>query len=206
MTSISPAALALITTLLFGVADIVYGQNQQRAGANQAAPAETASVSGNYVLSPNDVVLVKVFQEPDLDSQHRISQDGTVTFPLIGLVRIGGKTVDAAAETIRGMLAKGYLKHPQVRVNVLEYAKRRFTVLGQVQKPGSYVLPEEQSAVLSQAIAIAGGFTRLANTGKVTVRRTVDGEEKTFKVSVNSEGSQFQVLPNDTITVGERFF
>ena len=76
---------------------------------------------GNYILAPNDIVLVKVFQEPDLDSQHRISQNGTINFPLIGLVKVGGKTVEGAADTIKGMLAPRYLKHPEVRVNVLEY-------------------------------------------------------------------------------------
>ena len=81
--------------------------------------------SSNYLLSGSDVILVKVFQEPDLDSQHRISKDGTVTMPLIGVVNLGGKNVDEAANIIRDRLAKGYLRNPQVRVNIIQYVQRR---------------------------------------------------------------------------------
>lgn len=198
--------LALAFAASFVVMPLSQAQTQPGRNPVPAGQGAPSTPTGNYILSPNDVVLVKVFQEPELDSQHRISADGTITFPLIGSVRIGGKTVDGASDTIRGMLLKGYLHHPQVRVNIVEYAKRRFTVIGQVQKPGSYVLPEEQSADLLQAVAMAGGFTRLADTGKVTIRRTVNGEEKSFKVSIKAGSAQFLVLPNDTITVGERFF
>ena len=164
---------------------------------------------GNYILAPNDIVLVKVFQEPDLDSQHRISQNGTINFPLIGLVKVGGKTVEGAADAIKGMLAPRYLKHPEVRVNVLEYGQRRFTVLGQVQKPGSYFIPGEQSVNLMEAIAMAGGFTRLADTGKVIVRRNRAGQDQVFRLKAtpeSGEGTTFKVQPDDTITVNERMF
>jgi len=174
----------------------------------QAQPATTLD---NYILSPNDIVLVKVFEEPDLDSQHRISQDGTINFPLIGVVQISGRTVAQAAATLRDRLLKGYLRNPQVRVNVIEYASRRITVLGQVQRPGSYVLPSEERVDLLQAIAMAGGFTRLADEGKVLVRRNVNGVETIIKVNAhaetkNSSSQLFEVQPDDKITVGERIF
>jgi protein involved in polysaccharide export with SLBB domain len=184
------------------------GANAQTAGAPQAQPS---AVPENYILSPNDVILVKVFEEPDLDSQHRISQDGTINFPLIGLVQISGRTVAQAATTLRERLMKGYLRNPQVRVNVIQYAKRRITVLGQVQRPGSYVLPDEEHTDLLQAIAIAGGFTRLADEGKVLVRRTVNGTESIIEVNAhaqtkNKSSQLFEVQPDDKITVRERIF
>jgi polysaccharide export outer membrane protein len=120
-------------------------------------------VPENYILSPSDIILVKVFEDPDLDSQYRISQDGTINFPLIGLVKLSGQSVAESATTIRERLLKGYLRNPQVRVNVIQYAKRYITVLGQVQKPGSYFLPDERHTDLLQIIAMAGGFTRLAD-------------------------------------------
>jgi len=93
---------------------------------------------------------------------------------------------------------------------VVEYAKRRFTVLGQVQKPGSYELPGEESVTLLQAIAMAGGFSRLAVQGKVTITRVLGGK-KTFMVDIRSATSDpgtrpFEILPDDTITVAERVF
>jgi protein involved in polysaccharide export with SLBB domain len=173
--------------------------------------AQSTSTLDNYILSPNDIVLVKVFEDPDLDSQHRISQDGTINFPLIGVVQISGRTVTQAANTIRERLLKGYLRNPQVRVNVIQYASRRITILGQVGRPGSYVLPNEERVDLLQAIAMAGGFTRLADEGRVLVRRNVNGVETILKVNAhaetkNSSSQLFEVEPDDKITVGERIF
>lgn len=181
------------------------------AQTNGAPLAQPSAVPENYILSPNDVVLVKVFEEPDLDSQHRISQDGTINFPLIGIVQISGRTVAQAANTLRERLMKGYLRNPQVRVNVIQYASRRITVLGQVQRPGSYVLPSEEHVDLLQAIAMAGGFTRLADEGKVLVRRSVNGAESIIEVNVhaqtkNKSSQLFEVQPDDKITVRERIF
>jgi protein involved in polysaccharide export with SLBB domain len=173
--------------------------------------AQSTSTLDNYILSPNDIVLVKVFEDPDLDSQHRISQDGTINLPLIGVVQISGRTVTQAANTIRERLLRGYLRNPQVRVNVIQYASRRITILGQVQKPGSYLLPNEERVDLLQAIAMAGGFTRLADEGRVLVRRNVNGVETILKVNAhaetkNSSSQLFEVQPDDKITVGERIF
>lgn len=171
----------------------------------------TRSEASNYQLSGSDVILVKVFQEPDLDSQHRISRDGTITLPLIGSVNVGGKTVAEAAALIRDRLAKGYLRNPQVRVNIIQYAPRRFSVLGQVQRPGSYPMGEETSTELLEAIAMAGGFAKSADMTKVTVRRRVAGEDQFFELNARalrkSTGKDsFAVQPGDTIIVAERLF
>src|SRR5436853_199537 len=83
---------------------------------------------------------------------------GTVTLPLIGQVKIGGKTIDEAAGQITAIFDDGYLVNPQVSLTIVEYGKRRFTVLGQVQRPGTYEMPSEDAVNLMQAISIAGGF------------------------------------------------
>ena len=202
------------------------GANAQTAVAPRAQPVtvpphalpsavtpqgQSPSTLDNYILSPNDIILVKVFEDPDLDSQHRISQDGTINFPLIGVVQISGRTVTQAANTIRERLLKGYLRNPQVRVNVIEYASRRITILGQVGRPGSYLLPNEEHVDLLEAIAMAGGFTRLADEGRVLVRRNVNGVDTILKVNAhaetkNSSSQLFEVQPDDRITVRERIF
>jgi polysaccharide export outer membrane protein len=194
-----------------GVAPRAEAVVPQQAPPAAVAPQPPSSTLDNYILSPNDIVLVKVFEDPDLDSQHRISQDGTINFPLIGIVQISGRTVTQAASTIRDRLLKGYLRNPQVRVNVIQYASRRITVLGQVQKPGSYILPNEERVDLLQAIAMAGGFTRLADEGRVLVRRNVNGVDTILKVNAhaetkNSSSQLFEVQPDDRITVRERIF
>ncbi|MBE7158297.1 MAG: polysaccharide export protein [Rhodospirillales bacterium] len=174
----------------------------------------TASVQppANYQLAGGDTVIVRVFREPDMDSQQRLSRDGTINLPLLGIVRLAGKTTNEAAATIAGLLAPDYILHPQVSVSISAYNKQQFTVLGQVNTPGTYVLPEEQQNIdILAAVARAGGFTRLAKLSEVVVRRNVEGREQTFTVDVNrmmrDKGTaRFAIQPNDTISVPERFF
>ena len=167
--------------------------------------------TGNYTLTQNDVVVIRVFREPSLDSQCRIGRDGSVNFPLLGLVTIAGKTANEAAAHIATLLDKDYIIKPQVSLSVVAYSRQAFNVLGQVGKPGGYTMPEEQSLDLLSAIAMAGGFTRLSNQSKVTIRRQVDGREETFTVDAaamakDSRAKTVMIMPNDTITVPERIF
>src|SRR5437868_1138239 len=74
-----------------------------------------------YILGPNDIIQLKVYQEDDLDARERILQDGTVTLPLLGPVPLSGKTVERATALVRDLLAKDYLVHPQVMLSVAEY-------------------------------------------------------------------------------------
>jgi polysaccharide biosynthesis/export protein len=95
----------------------------------------------NYRLSANDLVEIRVYQEPDLDSRVRIAGDGSVTLPLIGTVSLGGKSVNEASDFLRRKYGERFLVNPQLTVTVTDFSKRRFTVLGQVQSPGSYTMP-----------------------------------------------------------------
>jgi protein involved in polysaccharide export with SLBB domain len=174
-------------------------------------PMLEAADSGSYLLAPNDVVDIKVFQEDDLTSKLRISPRGTVTFPLIGVITIGGMTPQDAANAIRRALDKDYLVNPQVSVTVLDYGKRRYTVLGQVSKAGSYDMPERESVTLLDAIAMAGGYTRVADPSRITVRRKGDGKESVFRLNAKTMARDdrvlnFQVEPGDIITVAESIF
>jgi polysaccharide export outer membrane protein len=178
---------------------------------SQAQTNQALSESQTYILSPNDVVQIKIYQEEDLETKARISKDGTVAFPLIGLLHIGGRTVPQAVALIRERLDRDFLVNPQISLTIEEYAKRRFTVLGQVQKPGTFEIPSEESVTLLQAIAMAGGYTRLANRSNVTVTRVTAGKSATFNLNPKrpageSTTREFEVAPEDTITIPERLF
>ncbi len=161
----------------------------------------------NYRLGPGDVVQVAVFQEEDMLSQQRIGQDGTINFPLVGRVAIGGRTVEQAADIIAAKLKGGFLINPQVTVNIFEYAPRRFTIFGQVNSAGSYEIPSEELVTLATAVAIAGGNTRIGNLRKVTVTRTTAEGVIEYRVNLLSpEGRQFVVQNRDLITVPESLF
>ena len=202
--------------LLLRIAPLLLGASLASAQGPIPSPAAIpeppgASGSTDNRLMSNDVVQIKVFQEDDLDSLLRISKDGTITFPLIGSVSLGGKTPQEAALTIKALLAKDYLVNPQVNVTVVEFAKRLFTVLGQVQRPGSYELPNSNTLTLIQAIGMAGGYTRIADPAKTTLKRTVDGKETVLhlnarKMAGGNTESGFPIYSGDILTVGESVF
>lgn len=161
----------------------------------------------NYRLTAQDVVQIKVFQETDLETTARISKDGTIPFPLIGSVSLGGRTVQEAGNTIREKL-KEYLVNPQITLKITEYSKRRFTVLGQVGRPGTYDFPDDTTMNLLEAIGMAGGYTRIANPGSIILKRQVNGQEVIYKLNAKSMSKdeatkRFEIQPGDTILVGE---
>jgi polysaccharide export outer membrane protein len=173
--------------------------------------ASPALASPTYILAPNDVVQIKIYQEDDLETKARVGRDGTISFPLIGIVPIGGKTIDQASAIIRQKLDKDYLVNPQVTLIVAEYSKRRFTVLGQVDKPGSFEIPSEETVTLLEAIAMAGGYTRLADKARIKITRMTGGRTVTVTVDTKREANDaetmsFEIHPDDTVTVPERFF
>jgi len=169
-----------------------------------------AEASPDYRLSPNDIVQIKVFQEDELDTTARIAKNGKITMPLIKNAEIGGLTRQEAEQRLETQL-KEYLVRPEVTVRVVEYTKRRITVLGQVNDPGAIELPPEGDIDLLEAIGMAGGYSRIANPAKITVKRKVNGKETTIKLDgkkmARDEGSErFEIQAGDMITVGERIF
>jgi protein involved in polysaccharide export with SLBB domain len=174
-----------------------------------SANAQDAS---NYKISANDFLEFKVFQEPDLDAQIRVAGDGSAIFPLIGSVNLAGKTVAQATAALRQHFLNGYLVNPQISLIIQTYAKRNFTVLGQVQRPGSYEIIGDQIVNLLEAIGMAGGYSRIADPGKITIRRRESGQEQVFRVNgkrADKSGlgaEDFTVKPGDVITVGESIF
>ncbi len=164
-----------------------------------------------YILRANDELKITVFQEPDLETETRISKSGHIVFPLIGSIKLSGKSVDAAVKELTEKLNKDFIINPQVTITVLEYAKERVTVLGQVQQPGAIEIPDEGRLDVLGAIAMAGGYTKIADAGRITLRRTVGGKEKVYKINgkrlaKDKEAKAFYVLPNDIISVGESLF
>jgi polysaccharide export outer membrane protein len=199
-SSIRPATHAVFRPLLAALVLL--------AGGICALQAQDA----NYKLSANDLLDFRVFQEPELDGVIRVSGDGTAIFPLIGAVPVVGKTVSQATEEIKARYRDGYLVSPQVSLTVRTYAQKLFTVLGQVQKPGSYDMKGSDEITLLQAIGMAGGYTKIANPGRVTVKRLEEGgRERLIKLDAKrmargGDSSSFYIKPGDVITVAESLF
>jgi polysaccharide export outer membrane protein len=179
-----------------------------------SAPATTggASAPAGYILSPNDQVAVEVFGEDDLRANGRLNPEGNLSVPLLGSVHLAGLSLTQAASKLTELYGRDYLVHPRVNVSLLSYAKRRFSILGQVGHPGSIEMPEgsAEGIDLLEAIALAGGYTRIAAPERITVRRHNANGDQIFKVNAKrftkGTGGSFRVEPGDTITVGESIF
>ncbi len=176
------------------------------------ASAEKAK-SGDYVLQPQDVLRIFVFQHDDINKQTEsvsISKEHTITLPLIRSVNLHGKTVRQAEELIRAAYDKDYLVNPQVSVMVLKYAERSVNVVGQVNNPGRIQFPQERGLSIVDAISLAGGFTRLADLKKVKLTRSGpagenDVQEINVDVMMKSGGKETVMLEkDDVILVPER--
>ena len=169
-----------------------------------------SSGESDYVLVIGDVVQLNIFREPDLATQATIARDGTVQLPLIREVQLAGLSIREARELLRGLYDTGYLVDPQIFLNVVKYAQRKFTIMGQVARPGSYELQGGERIDLLEAIGLAGGFTRIANRGRVTVQRREAGEVRAIKANAKrmADGKEepLEVQPGDVITVSESWF
>lgn len=167
--------------------------------------------SGNYKLQSGDLVEIKVFMETDMDRTLRISSNGTITFPLVGNVKIGGYSVCEAEEQLADKL-KYYIKNPQVSMLIKEYTNKMVYVLGQVKKPSEISIPPEKSITVLEAITSVGGFTDIANASKVKVLRMENGKQKSIDVDVNAITKQgnksfdIKLLPGDVIFVPQSMF
>lgn len=177
--------------------------------ANSAAPAvATLSAPTGYVLSPNDQVAVEVFGEEDLRTNGRLNGEGNLSVPLLGSIHIAGLTLTQAASRLTELYGRDYLVNPKVNVMLIGYAKRRFTMLGQISRPGSYEMPDgsPEGIDLLEAIAMAGGYTRIAAPEKVSIRRGNQVMRVDAKRQARGGHAVFQVQPGDTVTVGESIF
>lgn len=167
---------------------------------------------GDYVLLPSDFLQIRVFQEADLDREVSVSQNLTITLPLIGSVDVKGRTVRETETLIRELYDRDYLVNPQVNLTVIRYAERTVNILGSVNSPGPVVFPQEKGLTFLEAIGRAGGFSRLANKNKVRLTRTsLDGAKTTYTIDADKliDGSAANSWPlqiNDVIFVPESIF
>jgi len=176
--------------------------------AEEAAPKTGGK--GDYQVQPGDMVRVQVFQEPDLDRDLRVSQEGEVTLPLIGRITVKGQTLSALEAMIRELYDRDYLVNPQINVMIVEYKERKINVLGAVNTPQALNFPPEQALTLLEAISRAGGFSRLADRKKVRLTRTApDGKRVNFVINADelmtgNQGQSWVLLVDDIVYVPER--
>jgi polysaccharide export outer membrane protein len=183
------------------------------ASTNQGASAASALVQTNqdYHLRTGDLIETKVYGEDDLSARVRLNENGAVDLPLLPGVSLNGLTQTQACERIRQLYLKDFLVDPLVSLTILEYGKSKVTVLGQVRTPGVYLFPANERLNLLQAIALAGGYTRAGQPGKILIKRAQNGKENVIKVDGRAMAKEesykmFEIQPDDVITIAESFW
>ena len=183
--------------------------NSSSSNSSNAAPSvATLSAPSGYILSPNDQVAVEVFGEEDLRTNGRLNGEGNLSVPLLGSIHMAGLNLSQAASRLTDLYGRDYLVNPKVNVMLIGYAKRRFTMLGQINRPGSYEMPDgsPEGIDLLEAIAMAGGYTRIAAPEKVSVKRGNQVVRVDAKRQAKGNHGAFTIVPGDPVTVGESIF
>ncbi|MCW5558945.1 MAG: polysaccharide export protein [Verrucomicrobiae bacterium] len=178
--------------------------------ASQTVVTAAADLS-TYRIRVGDSLDIKVYQEDDLNAVVQVDHEGGISLALIGRVSVLGLTPAEAQRIITDRYNADYLVNPQVLLAIKQLAPRRFSVIGEVSRPGVFEIPAREKVNLLQAIAMAGGYTRIADPTKVRIRRVTDkGEEiiplNAKKLARETDEAVPVVMDNDTITVGLSFF
>ena len=182
-----PAELAGIVDGNSRIADVGAG----RAGAARAAPSD-------YRVDTGDRVSVIVYQEPDLSvTGVRVKANGTISYPLLGDLRVSGLTSHEVHDLVKERLLDGYLKKPNITVSIDSY--RLYYIKGEVKRPGGYSFVD--GLTIAKAVALAGGYTERASERSISLVREADPENP-----LESVGPNTSIHPGDIITVGESFF
>ncbi len=196
------AILVLVFILTCGV-----GASSSRPAKAKSTPAaQPPSVAlDEYVIGPDDLLVVNVWKEPEISRSVLVRPDGRISLPLIGDLPANGRTPVQLRDDIKLQL-RGYLSDPEVTVIVQEARSRKFNILGEVEHPGSYALGKSMTVL--DAIAMAGGFREFAKTTKVFIlRANPDGSHTripfNYKEAIRGTAlnQNPELQPHDTVVV-----
>jgi polysaccharide export outer membrane protein len=193
--------------------------NASSPGPDQAAPAassqqpdsaaKTAHADDTYIIGDDDILSISVWKDLDLTKVLPVRSDGRISLPLVGEMMAAGRTPAQLEQDLTAAL-RGYITDPQVTVIVQEIRSRKFNILGQVAKPGSYPLTADTTIL--DAIALAGGFKDFAKKkGVYVIRLGADGSETRIPfnyenfIKAKNKGKNtaqnIKLIPHDTIVV-----
>ena len=164
-----------------------------------------ADAASRETLGAGDTIRVTVFQNPDLTTEVRISERGTIVFPLNGEIALGGQTPVGAGNRIAAQLRQGnFMKDPQVNVSVVQVRSRQVSVLGNVARPGRYAL-DDTNLTLTDILALAGGISP-GGDDTVTVVTNRNGSEKKLEINVPEMIAKGTMSPNFEIQNGDTIY
>ena len=170
------------------------------------------ALGGNYKIQPEDVLSITVYEHDDLKTKARVSTNGNISFPLLGKVEVAGLTVQEVEDYLRVELERDYLVNADIQVFIEDYHAKQITVLGAVEKPGKYDMNTEKETTILEAIAMAGGFSKVASVNGTLIIRTEDSEKQSIPVRITDitkkgmKDKDVALETGDVIFVPESFF
>jgi len=169
---------------------VLGASGMQAFAAAPAAPVSTTATEA-YTVKPGDVLSISVWKEPDLQSPVLVRPDGSFSFPLAGQMDARGKTVADLQALVTEKLRK-YISDPVVTVSVQEVKGNKVYVLGQVNKPGEFIVNPRVDVM--QALSMAGGTTPFAALGDIVILRRSDAGQQAlpFRYADVSRGRNLQ--------------
>jgi len=192
------------------------GASASSSGASSSNAGSASSggvgmiVGSNYVLKPSDVIEIEVYQEQDLNKTVRIEGDGTVSLALVGKIKVAGMTVAESKSLVTNLYNRDYLVDPQISVLVVSFSPKVIRILGSVNRPGVVEIPPDRDMMLTEAMAMANGITRLGNPKSLKIKR-VDENGRSRQMEVNftkivtdPDVKDIILQEGDTIWVPER--
>ncbi len=141
-----------------------------------------SSFAQDYIVGEGDVLKIDVYENNDLTTIVRVSDEGSIVVPLLGKITVKGLTVTRVSEKLSKLLSDGYIIDPQVNVFVREYRSRNAVILGQVNNPGIYQLRNHTSFL--EFLSIAGGLTKDAGRSAIVKRKSGDEGENAIKIDL----------------------
>jgi len=192
------------------------GASASSSGASSSSSGSASSggvgmiVGSNYVLKPSDVIEIEVYQEQDLNKTVRIEGDGTVSLALVGKIKVAGMTVAESKSLVTNLYNRDYLVDPQISVLVVSFSPKVIRILGSVNRPGVVEIPPDRDMMLTEAMAMVNGITRLGNPKSLKIKR-VDENGRSRQMEVNftkivtdPDVKDIILQEGDTIWVPER--
>ena len=170
--------------------------------------APVSSADNDYLMGTGDVLRITVYGQPDLTTEARVGESGNITFPLIGEIKLAGRSPAQGETEISQRLSKGgFILKPFVSLNVVQYRSQQISVLGRVNRPGKFTL--EKISRMTDALALAGGII-IDGADTVTLVRTRDGKPEYSDIDVialfkeGGEASNVLIQDGDIINVARQ--
>lgn len=164
------------------------------------AQAEPATNIPTYVLHAGDIIRITVWKEDGMDQELTILPDGTVNYPLIGVLPVAGKTPAEVQTLVKEKLAR-LIPSASVTVSVKEARGNSINVVGQVARPGDIIM--NRPLTIMQALSQAGGLTNFADETHITILRKTDGKETALPFDYAKVTAGEALTSNISLTSGD---